>query len=313
MEKAHGFSIPITFWQIAMGSNYFLPFFMSRIFTLIFIACSTVVFAQRDTTIVFYDEQDRPLPSADASAFSYRIAVRVGNVYHLRHYLTSNDLLVQEGLFNRKKWGWEHHGFYRSWHKNGQVEIEGNYDQDRRTGLWKEYYANGRPAHIGYYSSNAVYCYQHWDEDGNPMLVNGTGKYITKLSETVIHKEVVDSVVIASYYVDRVQLDTIYSHAEQPARYKNGMEDLFNDISKDLKYPKEIRKNFVRGRLFVAFKIDKKGKPYDFKVRDGIGMGCDEAAVFAIQRRSVWTPAKVRGKPVIQEMILPVSFNLRMQ
>ena len=188
--------------------------------------------------------------------------------------------------------------------------MEGNYDQDRRVGLWKEYYSNGQPAHIGVYSPNTTHCYQHWDKEGKPLLVNGTGRYTTQLSRTTLHQEVVDSVVIASYYVDLVHRDTIYSHAEQSAVYKTGLHDLHADISKDLKYPKEARKNFVRGRLFVAFKIDKTGKPYDFKVREGIGMGCDEAAILAIQKRIAWTPAKVKGKPVIQEMVLPVAFNL---
>jgi protein TonB len=126
-----------------------------------------------------------------------------------------------------------------------------------------------------------------------------------------VYQEVVDSVVIASYYVDQIRRDTIYSHAEKPAIYKGGMHDLFEDVGKDLKYPKEARKNFVRGRLLVTFKIDKTGKLYDFKVHNGIGMGCDEAAILAIQKRRTWTPAKVKGKPVIQEMTLPVAFNMQ--
>jgi protein TonB len=118
--------------------------------------------------------------------------------------------------------------------------------------------------------------------------------------------------VIGSYYIDEVRRDTIYSRAEQPAVYKSGMDGLFADIGKDLKYPKEARKYFVRGRLFVAFKIDKAGKLYDLKVHKGIGMGCDEAAMQAVQKRTAWSSAKVKGKPVIQEIILPVAFNLQM-
>ena len=42
----------------------------------------------------------------------------------------------------------------------------------------------------------------------------------------------------------------------------------------------------------------------------GIGAGCDEEAVRIIMNSRPWSPAKQRGKPVKQRMVLPITFKL---
>ena len=41
---------------------------------------------------------------------------------------------------------WQKNGPYRSWHGNGQYSAMGQYDGDRKSGTWTEWYANGKPA-----------------------------------------------------------------------------------------------------------------------------------------------------------------------
>lgn len=266
--------------------------------------CSSAI--AQDSTVYFYDEQGETTVALEDAVY-YRIVVPKGSLTHIRHYYASNDQLIFEGTFSRIGSSLEREGPYKSFYKNGKVESEGSYSKDRRVGLWKDYYANGQQSDEKFYSGEKVVYNQHWDKAGDPKLVYGNGTFTTGKQ----HVEVVDSVVFTEFSVDTVSGDSIYVVVEESARYKEGMDKFFEDVAKDLKYPKLARQYRVQGKVFVAFVVDKSGKLHNAKVVQGIGGGCDEAAVEALQKRTMWVPARVRGKTVVQRMVLPIAFRLK--
>lgn len=104
--------------------------------------------------------------------------------------------------------------------------------------------------------------------------------------------------------------EEIFVVVEQVAAPKNGLPDFYKKISEKLHYPAQARQMGVEGKVFVEFVVNKDGSLTDFVVARGIGAGCDEEAVRIIQNGPSWNPAKQRGKPVRQRMVLPVFFKL---
>ena len=81
-------------------------------------------------------------------------------------------------------------------------------------------------------------------------------------------------------------------------------------LQKEISYPEIAKKAGVEGRVIVQFIVNEQGNVIDPFVVRGIGAGCDEEAVRAVQTAK-FTPGKQRGKPVRVRMSLPITFKLR--
>ncbi|MXW63898.1 MAG: energy transducer TonB, partial [Bacteroidetes bacterium SB0668_bin_1] len=81
-------------------------------------------------------------------------------------------------------------------------------------------------------------------------------------------------------------------------------------IQAEVKYPEIARKAGVEGRVFLQFVVNEQGNVQDVVVSRGIGAGCDEEAIRAVEQAK-FTPGKQRGKPVKVRMSLPITFKLK--
>lgn len=64
-------------------------------------------------------------------------------------------------------------GFYKSYYKDGQMESEGNYTDDKQHGSWKYYYENGQLQSTGTFNSDIpTGIWKEYDEDGNLVSEN---------------------------------------------------------------------------------------------------------------------------------------------
>lgn len=52
------------------------------------------------------------------------------------------------------------------------------------------------------------------------------------------------------------------------------------------------------------------GSATSFRVLKGLGLGYDEEAMRALAAAPRWEPARYQGAPVVQRMVVPVSFKL---
>lgn len=110
--------------------------------------------------------------------------------------------------------------------------------------------------------------------------------------------------------VEDEEADKIFLVVEQSAAPKGGMSAFYEHVSKNIHYPAQARRMNIEGKVFVEFVVDKDGTLTNFVVVKGIGAGCDEEAVRIIQSAPPWVPARQRGKPVRQRMVLPIYFKL---
>lgn len=101
--------------------------------------------------------------------------------------------------------------------------------------------------------------------------------------------------------------DEIFLVVEQQPSVPGGITQ---QIYKHLKYPEIAQKAGIEGRVVVQFVVNENGKVVQPVVVRGIGGGCDEAAVNAIQKLN-FQPGMQRGRPVKVRMTVPVVFKLQ--
>lgn len=81
-------------------------------------------------------------------------------------------------------------------------------------------------------------------------------------------------------------------------------------IQQRIVYPEIAKRAGVQGRVFVKAFVDENGNVVKVELLKGIGAGCDEAAMKAVQETK-FTPGKQRGKPVKVQVSIPVVFRLQ--
>ena len=80
-------------------------------------------------------------------------------------------------------------------------------------------------------------------------------------------------------------------------------------IQAKIVYPEIAKRAGVEGRVYINAFVDKEGNVTKAVVLKGIGAGCDEAALKAVEETK-FKPGKQRGKPVNVQVSVPVIFKL---
>ncbi len=104
----------------------------------------------------------------------------------------------------------------------------------------------------------------------------------------------------------KVQNETSIAVEETAIPY-GGMIAFYEYVAKKLAFPKSARGK-VNGKVFVQFVINIDGSISDVVCIKGLGYGCDEEAVRVVRSSPKWIPGNLKGVPVRQRMVLPISF-----
>ena len=102
-----------------------------------------------------------------------------------------------------------------------------------------------------------------------------------------------------------------FTIVEDMPTFPGGEAKMYEYLYKNLKYPAMAKDAGITGTVYVNFVIDKNGKITNVNVLRGIGGGCDEAAIAAVEKMPDWKPGKQRGKAVKVSYNLPVKFQLK--
>lgn len=81
-------------------------------------------------------------------------------------------------------------------------------------------------------------------------------------------------------------------------------------IQEKIVYPEIAKRAGVEGKVYVLAFVDENGNVTKAQVLKGIGAGCDEAALDAVQKTK-FKPGKQRGKPVRVQVSIPIIFKLQ--
>ncbi|MEX2115938.1 MAG: energy transducer TonB [Bacteroidota bacterium] len=83
----------------------------------------------------------------------------------------------------------------------------------------------------------------------------------------------------------------------------------YSALRKNLTYPDMARKVGMEGTVVVIAFIDEAGIVRKAEIKEGIGLGCDEAATAAVLKTR-FQPATQRGKAVKVRVSIPIKFRL---
>lgn len=81
------------------------------------------------------------------------------------------------------------------------------------------------------------------------------------------------------------------------------------ELQRRIQYPELAKKAGIEGRVYLQFVVDQEGNVQDAQVIRGIGAGCDEEALRALQTMK-FVPGVQRGERVNVKMSLPIVFRL---
>ncbi|MDR9419144.1 energy transducer TonB [Gracilimonas sp.] len=92
---------------------------------------------------------------------------------------------------------------------------------------------------------------------------------------------------------------------EQMPKLIGGMAELQSNVE----YPEMARRAGIEGRVTVQFIVNENGEVENARVVRGIGGGCDEEALKAVQNAE-FEPGMQRGRPVRVQYALNINFRL---
>jgi periplasmic protein TonB len=205
----------------------------------------------------------------------------------------------------------ELHTYY--WLPNRVKKEEGYYKNNKRTGLFKTYYKSGAPqAEIVYGGTRTRYA-QFWSPEGKPLLEHSTGvvpEAAMPPGWDASYMVIEDSLLACAALVRPEKGDTLCYGYDINPQYPGGHQAMSQKLRRALVYPKHAREVGVEGKVTLEFIVNKTGRVEEMAVAQGIGFGCDEVALAALNTLEPFKPATYKGKPVKVSMRLPLMFHL---
>jgi TonB family protein len=80
-------------------------------------------------------------------------------------------------------------------------------------------------------------------------------------------------------------------------------------IQEKIVYPEIAKQTGTEGKVIILAFIDENGTVDHAKVLNGIGAGCDKAALDAV-KQTKFNPGRLNGKPVKVQVTIPIMFKL---
>ena len=223
---------------------------------------------------------------------------------------------------------------------NGHKKSMSYYKDGTLYGPVRDYYPNGKLSDIdmqidtgGKLAWRQIECR---DTAGNILAESGNGKWITYdyLFKTIItegnivdslkegewHGLIGDKIICRSNYSKGKFVSGIYygnngkpypfSDFEIEPRFATGMDDLYEFLTQNIKYPKLDKENNIQGKVILQFIIERDGTVSNIKILRAPDQTLGDEAVRVMKIMPPWIPGLQNGMPVRVQFVMPISFNL---
>jgi len=137
---------------------------------------------------------------------------------------------------------------------------------------------------------------------------NGSRQITIKINQKVLENKVNDIPTISAKRVKRKNhakfiLSQDYTVCYFPTFSKNAefrvpFQSFSQYINKNLIYPIPAIKNNIEGKVTIEFTVGTDGSILNPKIINGLGHGCDEAAIDVVLKSPKWIPEILNSKPV---------------
>jgi hypothetical protein len=176
-----------------------------------------------------------------------------------------------------------------------------------------DFYTKGKLCEQLVIRGNKVSYGQVWNNEGQEILINGSGQNNYKSTELdeEIFENYKDSTLVLKYGIRTEKRDTIYYTYDKMASPKEGLQDFYQRLIGVIRYPELARIAGKEGRIYVQFVVDERGKLTDFKPLTKEGYRFEARVVKRLEESPNWNPAMYKSYAVKSKFILPVKFALK--
>lgn len=101
-----------------------------------------------------------------------------------------------------------------------------------------------------------------------------------------------------------------YEVLEETSEPEGGIINFYRFVGKTMRYPAEARRKGIQGKVFVEFVVNRDGSLSNVKSIKAPHPVLADEAIRVVNMAPKWNPAKQRGKPVRQKMVVPLIFKL---
>jgi TonB family protein len=105
--------------------------------------------------------------------------------------------------------------------------------------------------------------------------------------------------------------DVVLTFTEIMPEFPGGTEALYRFISKEVKYPKNLKKDKIEARVISKFIINKEGGIENIQIVNKVEPEFAEEVIRVLSLMPKWSPGTQMGKPVNVVFTLPISFKLK--
>lgn len=309
---------------------------MKNLLFLLLIFSVTEIFSQGTATI-HMDQYGFPVEQRENAAYYLVVSAdTLPGLYRVNEFYMS-DTLKQTGtyldpdLFIRQ-------GIFITYHPNGMIKSERNFEMNGEKGIAKYWYANGQLKEIRTHDGKNIMVQTFCDSLGRLMVKNGAGTYTLKEEEvgysnkhitlvgpvrngyknglftgylsdgTTYCKEeyINDQLVQGISYHDGKEFP--YNSLTDPAFYQR----LMNHIGKTMRYPASARRNGVDGTVYLRMLLNKDYSVKKVYLMKTVSKDIDAEAIRVVKDSGFkFGPIIKRGQ--LHEYIvyvLPLKFKL---
>jgi TonB family protein len=233
-----------------------------------------------------------------------------------------------------------------SYFENGNKSLKAKFQNSILVDTLYAWYPNGTPHYAQYGGSKedpVTKIINYWDSLATPLVLNGNGfckcifsssegynyfyvgKVINGARDSLWTTYDLNGRVLSSEWYNKGVLGrlnnsnsgndvsedfNVYRSVDETAAPNGGLAAFYSFIGQNIRYPMDARRKGIEGKVFVEFVVERDGLLTKIKTIKGIGGGCDEEAERIIKLSPNWIPGKLKGVPVRQKMVLPISFKL---
>ena len=105
-------------------------------------------------------------------------------------------------------------------------------------------------------------------------------------------------------------VDPALPMVEDMPEYPGGMEAMMKFVAENLKYPEQMQKEKVEGRVLLSFVVEKDGSVTNIEEVQSPHPVLTEEAIRVVKLMPKWKPGKQDGKNVRVQFNLPITFRL---
>jgi TonB family protein len=302
---------------------------------------TTYLFAQSDTTVIFLDWNDKPVPEQMASKYAIQIKENDHWKKVVFDYLDDKPIF---GAYYNDAACTQFDGPYSAFNKENKVIEKGRHLNNKKTGIWMRYADDGRVIDSAFYKNGFKYgqaftwnndgtiqdsllfeengngaCHSYWP-NGNP---KGSGKFVNGKKDglwTYNHKNGVrcqevnyqaDSALLYTCYDEKGNLQTDNCIFEKEASFKGGENAWRKYLTGKLsmvRFPNAYYDGKIYGTVYILFVVNTEGKVTDVKALNSIGPELDEIAKNIIRQSPRWEAAVQYNRTVNAYRKQPVTF-----